>query len=106
MLTQFHNSIGGLVAGFGDAAHSDLADIPFTAATAANWTQLTTGAGASRTLAVGDSSHAGAADITLLGQYMAANFQIGDDGHGGTLVTDPAAAATDSNPIALTTPHG
>jgi autotransporter passenger strand-loop-strand repeat protein len=33
-------------------------------------------------------------NLTLLGQYAAANFSAGMDGHGGTLNTDPAASSS------------
>jgi predicted Rossmann-fold nucleotide-binding protein len=32
-----------------------------------------------------------ASNLTLLGQYTAANFHLASDGHGGTIVTDPLA---------------
>jgi hypothetical protein len=31
--------------------------------------------------------------LTLLGQY-AANFSVGSDSHGGTIITDPAASGS------------
>jgi hypothetical protein len=33
-------------------------------------------------------------NLSLLGQYSAANFKTGADSHGGTLVTDPAASSS------------
>jgi hypothetical protein len=33
-------------------------------------------------------------NLTLLGQYAAANFNAGADGHGGTLITDPSASSS------------
>jgi hypothetical protein len=33
-------------------------------------------------------------NLTLLGQYSAANFNAGADGHGGTLFTDPPASSS------------
>jgi hypothetical protein len=32
-------------------------------------------------------------NLTLLGQYSAANFNAGADGHGETLITDPSSAS-------------
>jgi hypothetical protein len=32
----------------------------------------------------------------LLGQYSAQNFTLSSDGHGGTLITDPAVTASAS----------
>jgi hypothetical protein len=46
------------------------------------------------------------ANITLLGQYMAGQFTLASDGHGGTLFGDPSVtAANDSNPATLVAPH-
>jgi hypothetical protein len=28
-------------------------------------------------------------NLTLLGQYLAGNFRLSSDGHGGTMITDP-----------------
>jgi hypothetical protein len=39
------------------------------------------------------SSGGTSASITLLGQYMAGNFKLSDDLHGGTLVGDPPVVA-------------
>jgi hypothetical protein len=47
------------------------------------------------TLTISDGTHA--ANILLLGQYMASQFHITNDGSGGTLVTDPPA----TTPIAI-----
>jgi hypothetical protein len=33
-------------------------------------------------------------NLTLLGQYAAANFNAGADGHGATMITDPAASSS------------
>jgi hypothetical protein len=33
-------------------------------------------------------------NLALLGQYAAANFSAGMDGHGATMITDPAAASS------------
>jgi hypothetical protein len=48
---------------------------------------------------VTDGTHS--ANITLLGQYTAANFNIATDGHGGTLVTDPPVSSSDQTQLAL-----
>jgi autotransporter passenger strand-loop-strand repeat protein len=102
-----HDSVafGGLVAGFAVPDSLDLVDIPYVSGTTTlSWTQLTSGANASGTLTVSEGGHT--ANITLLGQYMAANFAIQSDGQGGTLVTDPPAGApTDPHPLVLTTTH-
>jgi hypothetical protein len=45
------------------------------------------GANTGGTLNVSDGTHFAA--LSLLGQYIAGNFSIASDGHGGTLITDP-----------------
>jgi hypothetical protein len=54
----------------------------------------------SGTLTVSDSIHT--ANVTLLGQYVTANFTKASDGHGGTLIGDPPLAITDTGPSAYT----
>jgi hypothetical protein len=69
-----------------------------------SWTQLvSSGANASGTLTV--SGGGSSANLTLLGQYVTANFGIQSNGVGGTLVTDPPVAPTDANPVTLVNPH-
>ncbi len=60
----------------------------------------------SGTLTVTSGGHT--ADITLLGQYVAGNFSITSDGHGGTLVTDPPVTTEQSPMVAAvsSTQHG
>jgi large repetitive protein len=60
----------------------DLADISFATATLGY-----SGNAQSGTPTVQDGSHT--ATLALLGQYVAANFNLASDGHGGTLVSDP-----------------
>jgi autotransporter passenger strand-loop-strand repeat protein len=100
---------GGLVAGFAVPDQLDLADVAFEAGplgTRVSWTQLTTGASASGSLMVGNGTPATTANITLLGTYITTNFQLGTDGRGGTLVTDPPVApVTDPVPFALVAVH-
>jgi hypothetical protein len=67
--------------------------------TSATWTQSGTTSG---TLAVTSGTHI--ATITLLGQYVTADFHVSTDNHGGTLVTDPPVRA--SQTAALVSPHG
>jgi len=50
------------------------------------------------TLTVSDGLHA--QSLALFGQYSAASFVMAGDGHGGTVITDPAL--TQSH---LTLPH-
>ena len=104
---------GGLVAGFNVPADKlDLANIAYiSGSTTSSWTQLTSGANASGTLSISDGTSATTANITLLGQYVAANFSLTTDGHGGTLVTDPpvtqlpAVTMNDPAPVVSSTPH-
>ena len=46
-----------------------------------------------------DGTHT--ANIALLGNYLASTFVPSSDGHGGTSVVDPPAAANQNNPLAL-----
>jgi autotransporter passenger strand-loop-strand repeat protein len=94
-------TFGGLVAGFGKPDQLDLRDIAFISGTThPTWTQ----SGTTGTLAVTDGTHT--ADITLLGQYVAGNFHVRTDNHGGTIVTDPPVkTATDVQNVALVNPH-
>ena len=101
---------GGFVAGFSGTDSIDLVDIAYVASggsgspTTVSWTQLvSSGANASGTLTV--SGGGSSANITLLGQYVTANFGIQSNGVGGTLVTDPPVAPTDANPVTLVNPH-
>jgi autotransporter passenger strand-loop-strand repeat protein len=94
---------GGLVADFGvDTTKDllDLLDIPYiSGTTTSSWTQLTSGANASGTLQISDSTSGTTADITLLGQYTAADFHVSSDNFGGTVVfASPVASAT-SDPL-------
>jgi len=53
----------------------------------------------SGTLTVTDGTHT--AKLAMLGQYVLGNFHIANDGHGGTLVSDPPV---DSSGHQLTQP--
>jgi autotransporter passenger strand-loop-strand repeat protein len=90
----------GLIAGFasppGVTEQIDLQDISFGAGTKVSFTQTSITSG---TLTV--TSGTETANLTLLGTYSTANFTLSSDGHGGTLVKDPAVAAAAS----LTTPQ-
>jgi autotransporter passenger strand-loop-strand repeat protein len=73
----------GVISGFGVPGDIDLTDIAFGPSTTLGYTGDTT----SGILTVQDGVHS--ASIHLLGQYTAANFNLHNDGNGGTLVTDP-----------------
>jgi autotransporter passenger strand-loop-strand repeat protein len=102
LLLESSLTFSGLVAGFGKPDRLDFRDIGFTSGvTSATWTQNFTNRG---TLAV--TSGTETADITLLGQYVTADFRVSTDGHGGTFVTDPPAKTeTDVQNVALVNPH-
>src|ERR1700723_3046190 len=76
---------GGLIAGFGQPEHLDLSDIAFDANTQVSFAEA--GANTSGTLTVTDGVNT--ANLTLLGQYVTAQFTSGGDGHGGTEIGDP-----------------
>ena len=65
----------------------DLVDINFAAVTVAY-----SGTSSSGTLTVQDGTHI--AQLNLLGNYLAATFTSANDGHGGTLVTDPPVSSS------------
>jgi hypothetical protein len=95
-------SFGGLVAGFGAPDHLDLRDIAFGSSTSVSFTEAASNL--SGTLTVTDGVNT--TNITLLGQYMASQFTMTSDGHGGTVIGDPSvAAANDSNPATLAAHH-
>jgi hypothetical protein len=55
-------------------------------------------------LTVSDGVHT--AHLTLLGQYITAQFTSGSDGHGGTVVTDPSfTMMADANAVMFANPH-
>jgi probable HAF family extracellular repeat protein len=78
----------------------DLAGIAFGPNTTLAYTPNAGNTGGA--LAVTDGAHL--ATITLLGQYMAADFHAASDFHGGTLVTDPTLTGAALNTF-LASPH-
>ena len=79
------------------ASGIDLSEISFGANTRLAYAANNDNAGG--TLTVSDGSHA--QSLALLGQYMASSFSMASDGHGGTLITDPALTQQSQ----LTLPH-
>jgi hypothetical protein len=79
---------GGTITGFSHSGGTqiDLRDIGFVSAGQATFS----GTSASGVLTVTDGTHM--AKINLFGNYLASTFVAASDGHGGTLVHDPAAA--------------
>jgi hypothetical protein len=74
-------AFSGTVSSFDATDKIDLGNIAFSGATLAY-----SASGTSGTLTVNDGAHVAA--LALVGQYTAANFQLADDGHGGTVVTE------------------
>jgi hypothetical protein len=77
------------ISGFGVPGDIDLVDIAFGSGTTRNFVEA--GGNQSGTLTVSDGTNV--ATLTLLGQYVTANFHLATDGHGGTLVTDPPVSS-------------
>ncbi|MBR0745759.1 hypothetical protein JQ582_17665 [Bradyrhizobium japonicum] len=79
----------GMISGWQDHDSLDLGDILFSdGLTSMAYAQNNDNTGG--TLTVSDGTHV--ATLHLLGQYSAADFALSSDGHGGTLITDPAVA--------------
>lgn len=79
----------GTISGWQDHDSLDLGDILFSdGLTSMAYAQNNDNTGG--TLTVSDGTHV--ATLHLLGQYSAADFALSSDGHGGTLITDPAVA--------------
>jgi hypothetical protein len=90
-------SFAGTIAGFSGQDQIDLRDIAFGANTTLGYAANADNSGG--TLTVSDGIHS--ANLALLGQYTAASFVAGSDGHSGTTITDPPA----QDPNQLTPPH-
>ncbi|WP_407117521.1 hypothetical protein [Bradyrhizobium sp. LMG 9283] len=78
-------SFGGTISGFAKPDYIDMADITFGSSTTLSFTEAASNT--SGTLTVSDGVHT--AHVTLLGQYVTAQFTSATDGHGGTLIGDP-----------------
>ena len=86
LLSQF----AGVVSGFDLGGELDLRSLGFgSSSSAASWTPQSSVANG-RASGIDKS---GLFSLTLLGQY-AANFGVGSDGHGGSMITDPAASGS------------
>ena len=92
--STFSGTIGGQLA---PGNMIDLLDVT----AGANATIAYSGNNAPGTLSVNDGTHI--ANIALLGNYIASSFVAASDGHGGTLVSDPAPTGSQG---LLTAPHG
>ena len=79
----------GTISGWQDHDSIDLGDMLFSdGVTSLAYAQNSDNSGG--TLTVSDGIYT--ASLSLLGQYSAADFALSSDGHGGTLITDPAVA--------------
>ncbi len=85
----------GSISGFSKTGTNflDLADIAFISGTTKATFSGTTTSGV---LTVTDGTHT--AKITLTGNYLSSTFVVATDGHGGTLVHDPAKTAASAPP--------
>jgi hypothetical protein len=88
------SSYTGTVSGFTAGDTFDLTDINF----AIVQTPVFSGDATGGTLTVTDGSHT--AKIALLGNYLASTFVASNDGHSGTFITDPPAAASSQSATA------
>ncbi len=83
-----------------DPAGIDFSSISFGAQTTLAYATNQYGTGG--TLTVSDRTHT--ATIALLGQFIASDFQLASDFHGGTIVADPALTGAASTSF-LASPH-
>lgn len=86
----------GQINGFGDADTIDLRDVAFGSGTTLGYKANSSNSGG--TLTVSDGAHVSM--LALLGQYTAASFVLGSDGHGGTAIASATAQAN-----TLVSPH-
>jgi len=83
--SNFLASISGMVS---SKQKIDLGGFTFGGGETVSWVEA--GGGTSGTLTVTDGAKT--ASLTLLGSYVTSNFQLADDGRGGSFVFDPPAA--------------
>jgi hypothetical protein len=83
------SSFSGQISGFGGGDQIDLADIFFGASTTLAYSAQGNDLGTTLTVSDGTDT----ANLVLFGQYMASDFAISSDAHGGTLITDPLPPA-------------
>ncbi len=83
------SSFSGQIAGFGGGDQIDLLDIFSGASTTLAYSSQGNDLGTTLTVSDGTDT----ANLVLFGQYLASDFAISSDGHGGTLITDPLPPA-------------
>ena len=81
---RFYGTVSGLAPG----NSLDLGDIAYQGSATPGYTPIGSSAGI---LTVSEGNHA--ANVLLLGNYAAGSFVASNDGHGGTLITDPGQQA-------------
>jgi hypothetical protein len=87
LLSQF----AGVISGFDPGSEVDLRSLGFGSSSgAALWMSHPSGTNGSAGVEGGGNIF----NLTLLGQYAAANFDAGADGHGGALITVPPASSS------------
>ena len=85
----FHGSIAGFASPSGVTEEIDLRNISFGKKTKVSFKEDKNHL--SGTLTVTDGTHTG--NLKLLGQDSAQNFSLSSDGHGGTIIVDPAVGS-------------
>ena len=83
------SSFSGQISGFGGGDQIDLSDIFSGASTTLAYSAQGNDLGTTLTVSDGTDT----ANLVLFGQYLASDFAISSDGHGGTLITDPLPPA-------------
>lgn len=89
LLLDHSTAFIGQINGFGGADTIDLGDIAFGSGTTVGYAANSSNSGG--TLTISDGTHTSA--LALLGQYAAASFALGSDGHGGTIIASASATA-------------
>jgi len=89
----------GTITGFSTSTGTelDLRDIGFNASNT-HATYVDNGAHTGGVLTVTDGTNT--AHIKLTGNYTSSTFEVADDGHGGTIVTDPSSANVQHHAVA------
>jgi autotransporter passenger strand-loop-strand repeat protein len=93
-------TFSGTIAGFGSGSEIDLADLSFGKNTHVRFKEAKSDTSGTLTIRTGKHD----VDLTLLGQYVTADFKVANDGAGGTVVTDPLPVASATSPVAAA--HG
>lgn len=83
------SSFSGQITGFGGGDQIDLSDIFYGASTTLAFSAQGNDLGTTLTVSDGTDT----ANLVLFGQYLASDFALSSDGHGGTLITDPLPPA-------------